>query len=144
MPIPRKKAPVKKVVEATPETESEDKVPARIAEYVAPVAEAVVEKTMPGFDELIDTPNLSAEALETKKILAKRPKMVFIIPVQPGNTNSFETVQINGYKITMKRGTALLLPDRVVELLATLYQVDIDAGVNKMLGKDEKVSNALS
>ena len=82
---------------------------------------------------------------QTKAILAKKPQVNFIIPLceheKPG---AFDTVRINGYRLTIKKGEMVTIPLPVAEILANKYKIAMSAGSDKRLDNASKdVSEAL-
>jgi hypothetical protein len=80
---------------------------------------------------------------ETKSILEKQPKVLFMIPIIPGETTE-ETVQINGYRLTIKKGEQVEIPQAVAKLLAEKYRINMQAGQKARIDRDSKVTEALS
>lgn len=88
---------------------------------------------------------LESDAMATKRILDKRPKVQFMVPLgineKPG---AFEECYINGYRYTVKKGVMVSIPDRVAQLLANKYQVEFEAGEAFRIDRDKGVQDALS
>lgn len=64
---------------------------------------------------------------DTKKLLEAAPKAMFMCPLMPGEPAGMdEIVQINGYKLTIKKGFLVELPLPCVQMLANKYKVDIE------------------
>lgn len=96
-------------------------------------------------------PPISAAAVskdvvaQTKAILAKAPHTNFIIPLAEGEQpGAYETVQINGYGLTIKKGTLVNIPMPVAHLLAEKYRIAMEAGRSMRIDRDTKVDEALS
>ncbi len=85
--------------------------------------------TTPG-NNSAETTKLQQERLEaTESVLEKQPKVMFIIPRSPGeDEDATHEVQINGWVKSYKKGILLNVPESVAKLLATYYQVSMDAG----------------
>lgn len=82
---------------------------------------------------------------ETKEILAKGPHTNFIIPLAEGEAvGSFETVQINGYKLTIQKGTMVNIPVSVANILAEKYRIAMTAGQDKKVDRAPDVQDALN
>ena len=80
-----------------------------------------------------------------KKILQEQPKVQFMIPLGIGEKKgAYDTVQINGYKLTIMKGAMVSLPQQVVDLLAAKYEVDMTAGAEHRVDGDDAKSSALS
>ena len=149
MPIPRKnpvtkKSVIEKVAPVVTEKE-EEKIPARIApsEEVNTISEEIEEERS-DINEMITVANLSAEALATKKILDKRPKVMFMVPAAPGTEFQFETVQINGYKVTVQKGKMVCIPDRIAEVIANKYSIKLESEEQSLSNKTLDTQRALS
>lgn len=82
---------------------------------------------------------------DMKEHLAKQPKVAFLIPLSEGEKNgAFETVQINGYRMVIKKGTMVQIPQQVAEILADHYRISSEAGQDYRIDRDSKVKDALS
>lgn len=82
---------------------------------------------------------------ETKEILAKKPHTNFIIPLAEGEAvGSFETVQINGYKLTIQKGVMVNIPVPVANILAEKYKIAMTAGQDKKIDRAPDIQDALS
>jgi hypothetical protein len=82
---------------------------------------------------------------ETKAILKKKPHTNFIIPLADGEAvGSFETVQINGYKLTIQKGVMVNIPVPVANILAEKYRIAMTAGQDKRIDRAPDVQDALS
>lgn len=97
--------------------------------------------------EPVKTPKAVASvdtAAETKDILAKSPHVNFIVPLGEGeNAGSSETVQINGYRLTIQKGVMVNIPVQVANLLAEKYRIAMTAGQDKRIDRASDVSEAL-
>jgi hypothetical protein len=81
---------------------------------------------------------------QTKDILAKSPHVNFIVPLGEGeNAGSSETVQINGYRLTIQKGVMVNIPVQVANLLAEKYRIAMTAGQEKRIDRASDVSEAL-
>lgn len=95
-----------------------------------------------------DKPNaatfLRDSVAQTKAILEKMEHVNFIIPLEPGEKpGAVETVQINGYGLTIKKNVMVSLPIAVANLIAEKYRINMEAGQDKRLDRNEKVQEAL-
>jgi len=80
----------------------------------------------------------------TKAILAKQPKLAMIIPLGPGEkAGAAETVQINGYRLTIQKGVRIDLPEAVANLIAEKYKIQMTAGQDKRLDRNQDVQDTL-
>ena len=80
-----------------------------------------------------------------KKVLQEQPQVQFIIPLGQGERKgAHETVQINGYKLTIMKGTMVTLPQQVVDILAAKYEINMTAGAEFRVDGDERKQEALS
>jgi hypothetical protein len=75
---------------------------------------------------------------ETKAILAKEQKTMFIIPlVPPEKEGAYEIVNINGYQLTIKKGVMVEIPISIANILADHYRISMSAGSDKLLSRNE-------
>jgi hypothetical protein len=82
---------------------------------------------------------------QTKEILSKSPHVQFIIPkTDTEPANSAETVQINGYRLTIQKGVMVNIPIQVANLLAEKYKINMTAGQEKRIDRDAEHQKALS
>lgn len=88
---------------------------------------------------------LVSDAENTRRILEKRPKVRFMIPLgineKPG---AYDEAYINGYRYTIKKGVFVDIPDRVADLLAQKYQIEMEVGKDMRLDRATDVSEALA
>lgn len=82
---------------------------------------------------------------QTKEILSKSPHVQFIIPrTDTEPANAVETVQINGYRLTIQKGVMVNIPIQVANLLAEKYRINMTAGQDKRIDRDANTQKALS
>lgn len=82
---------------------------------------------------------------ETKRILDASPHVDFMIPPSEGDSKgAFETVQINGYKLTIQKGVRVSLPEAVVTLLAEKYRINMMVGRDAIITRSSDVQDALN
>lgn len=83
---------------------------------------------------------------EIAAILQKQPKVAFMIPRDPMEADglAYETVQINGHRMEIKKGVMVTIPRQVAEILAEKYRVQLEAGAEKRLDRSEDVMDKLS
>lgn len=87
---------------------------------------------------------LQDEISKTKAALEASPHVDFIIPVMPGeNPNVPESVQINGYRVEIKKGIMVNIPYAVAKLLADKYRIQMEAGKEKRIDRASDVEDAL-
>ena len=88
--------------------------------------------------------DLKAVAEATKRKLEAGPKTMFLIPLAPGEREgAAEIVQINGWTTTIKKGVMVEIPVPVALVLARHYNVEMTAGQEKRLDRDDATLNAL-
>jgi hypothetical protein len=134
-----------------------DAANAELAEEEAPV----VEEAAPAAPEMPEQPTAHAPQVEApvedervrydkrahrmKEVLQSQPQVKFAIPLAMGEKKgAYETVQINGYKLTIMKGVMVDLPQQVVELLSDKYQISLEAGSEHRIDADEQRADALS
>lgn len=68
---------------------------------------------------------LMPEAIKTKEILDKKPKVSLWLPLDRGEKagSATEFVSINGYPYWVKKGMMVLVPQPVAELLMNMYNI---------------------
>jgi len=81
-----------------------------------------------------------------KARLDKQPKVAFMIPRNPLEIDglSYETVQIDGFRMEIKKGAMVYLPQQVAEILAEKFNIETTAGSDKLLNRAQDVTDALS
>lgn len=84
-------------------------------------------------------------AAQAKFILANSEHISFLVPLGEGEKEgAFETTNINGYRLTIKKGVMVNIPIQVANLLANKYRIAMTAGSEKELGNASKdVQDAL-
>lgn len=86
-----------------------------------------------------------SDALTMKEILEQEEKVMFSIPLAPGEKEgAIESVTINGYRMEVKKGVMQELPKSVVQILAEHYNISQNAGKEMLIDRDEKTMEALS
>lgn len=71
---------------------------------------------------------LTEDAKRIKEALAKEPKVIFHIPLGPGEKpgpHAVEYACINGYRFMMQKNIPIELPKSVYELLANHYNIQV-------------------
>lgn len=108
-------------------------------ETKAPVLEKEEKKVAPAKSEY------RAIIADTKAILDKKPKVNFIVPLSPGEPeDAVDIVQINGYKMTVKKGTMVSIPVPVANILAEKYKINLEAGKAMRVDRATDVQERLS
>lgn len=88
---------------------------------------------------------LTKDAQTMKEILDSQPKVSFLIPLSPGEADgAYDTVCINGYVLQIKKGAMVQLPTSVVDILANKYKIEMEAGREMRIDRDEATERALS
>jgi len=81
----------------------------------------------------------------TKAILDAGPHVNFIIPLADGEAQgASDTVQINGYRLTIQKGVMVNIPMSVATLLAEKYRIQMEVGKDRRINRAPDVSEALS
>ena len=80
---------------------------------------------------------------QTKYILDNSEHVNFIVPQLEGEIGE-ESVQINGYKLTIQKNVMVNIPIQVANLLAEKYRIAMTAGQDKKVNRDTETSDALS
>lgn len=91
---------------------------------------------------------LEGEALKTKLILSRQPKVRMMIPLDPGESKgAYRTVSINGYRFDIMKNVMVDLPRAVADLLSSSYQITNDVLSNhptSLSGASEDKKRALN
>jgi len=84
--------------------------------------------------------------MEIAEVLKQQPKVSFLIPRAEGEDAelAYETVQINGHRMEIKKGVMVQIPQQVAEILAEKYRVQMEAGSDKRVDRDQGVMDRLS
>lgn len=84
------------------------------------------------------------QTLETKEILAKKPRMTYLIQLsEKEDPKSYEVVTINGYVMAIPKGVLVSVPSPVAKILARQYNVELTAG-KEMRADRPKVDNGVN
>jgi len=79
---------------------------------------------------------LSQDAKAMKDRLSKQPRVDFLIPLMPGERNgAYETVQLNGYKLTIKKGCMVNIPLQIAQVLADSYRITSEVGQDMLIDR---------
>ena len=83
---------------------------------------------------------------EMKKHLQNQPQVSFMIPKDPLETDglAYASVQINGHRMEIKKGVMVTIPQQVAELLANKYNIEMSAGQDMQIDRDDTVRDALT
>lgn len=83
---------------------------------------------------------------EMKAVLEAQPKVTFMIPKIAGEADelAYESVQLNGFRVQIKKGTMVQVPQQIAEVLAEKYQIEMSAGQEMRVNRDDTVNEALS
>ena len=79
---------------------------------------------------------------QTKYILDNSEHISFLVPQLEGEIG-VEEVQINGYKLTIKKNVPVSIPKQVAALIAEKYKINMEAGADKKIDRATDVSEAL-
>ncbi len=76
-------------------------------------------------------PMTKAEIMKDK--LSKQPKVRIFIPLEKGESkNAVETVILNGYRLNIKKGSYVDVPQQVADIIKDGYQQTIEAQNNAL------------
>jgi len=142
----------KKEVKKDPLLDEEENAAAAAESSEAEQEESKEEKTeekkpaaKPAPEAKLDPSDYAAVAAATKRKLMAGPKTMFMIPLAPGEKEgATEMVQLNGYKLTIKKGAMVEIPVPMANILAAHYRIEMSAGSEKRLDRSEDVAKALS
>jgi len=91
-----------------------------------------------------ETPTSADVVAQTKALLDKQPKVNFMIPLSPGEQpGAYETVQINGYRLVIRKNEMVEIPQAVAQLLAEKYRINLTAGEEARVDRASDVTEAL-
>jgi hypothetical protein len=129
--------------------EAPNNVPEPTPEYTQPEPEAPAQETAhapqavaPTEDDKVRYEN---RVHRMKKVLQEQPQVQFMIPLGVGEKKgAYDTVQINGYKLTIMKGAMVTVPQQVADLLAAKYEVEMSAGADHRVDTDDAKTDALS
>ena len=120
--------------------------PAPVADTAA--AKAAVESMIDRNGIIEPEQLMSADAKRQKAYFETQPKMSFMIPFDIGESEgAYETVNINSYRLMIKKGVIVELPLDVVRILQEYLQIspeNTEAGKRFIATRDEKTADALS
>lgn len=129
--------------ETTEEEQSEDTKAApavsELAKSTAPVSAGTRKAHWPeGFVPTGDVVE------DTKQILKRGPQVMFMVPMSPDDQpGATEIVQINGYKLTILKGSMVEIPVAMAELLAAKYKIEMSLSQKSLLAASSKVKDAV-
>lgn len=90
---------------------------------------------------------LTDDAKAVKNILATQPTVDFYLPLSSGEKlgQAYETVTINGYRLEIKKGMMVKVPQQVATMLASFLNIQTSVGVDiRIENKSEETQKALS
>lgn len=77
---------------------------------------------------------LTGDAVKTKELLSKEAQVSYFIPLGFGEKKgAYETVSINGYKLTIAKGVRVTIPESMARLL------DENLGIQEEIGLDQRL-----
>lgn len=131
----------KKITEETLKSSSKNEV---INEIVAPEESNTVE-------EVIPTPSTPAKSIDPsgksqimKAHLAKQEKVMFLVPLEAGEAKGTQLpVILNGYRLNIPKGVLCPIPRQVAEMLAEKYNIEMEAGRDHLIDRDNAHKEAL-
>ena len=89
--------------------------------------------------------SLDSDIEKIKKSLASQPQVQFIIPLAMGEKpGAAEVVAINGYRLTVKKGTIVTVPQQIADILAEHYRIESGADQPKRLDTNPEAQQALT
>lgn len=108
--------------EASDSDFDEDLPPAKAAK---PASKPATAKT--GSTDNAVAKQHQSDAKKMQEHLASQPKVRMIIPLSPGEKpGAFETVNLNGFRMEIKKGVSVELPQQVAEVLSEYLQIDLN------------------
>lgn len=88
---------------------------------------------------------LRSDVQTAKKNLEKEPQVSIMIPLAQGEKQgATHDCYINGYKVTVKKGAMVSVPQSIANLIAQHYDIDMNGGNEFLLENDQEKANALS
>lgn len=81
-----------------------------------------------------------------KDRLDKQPKVTFMIPKNPLEIDSlaYETVQIDGFRMEIRKGVMVQIPEQVAHILAEKFNIETTAGSDMMVGRSQEAIDSLN
>jgi hypothetical protein len=110
----------------------------------APEAKKVVQ-AVPA-PEVPMSPEQKEEAARKRfeEELKNGPHTQFMIPLMPGEKpGAYDTVNLNGCRYTIRKGSLVTIPVPVAEVLAEKYQIEMSAGRDKLIDRDDRTMEVL-
>lgn len=130
-----------------------DESPAKAPDQAKPAkAEAKPAEPVSTPTVLTATAQVKADAIakfpkdivaQTKYILDNSEHINFLVPQLEGEIGE-ETVQINGYKLTIQKNIPVSIPKQVAAIIAEKYKINMEAGKEKRADRASDVADALS
>ena len=79
-----------------------------------------------------------------KREIEVGPKTMFMVPLDQGEkAGATKVVSLNGVSFTIKKGAMVTIPVVIAEVLAEQYEVEMNAGKEMLLDRNEQVTSAL-
>jgi hypothetical protein len=80
-----------------------------------------------------------------KEHLQQQPRVHFMIPLSSGEQQgAYETVTINGYRVVIKKGVMVQIPQQVAQILGEHYEITQNVGREYEIDRREDTFSALS
>lgn len=80
-----------------------------------------------------------------KKNLESEAQVSIMIPLAQGEkAGATHDCYINGYKVTVKKGAMVTVPQSIANLIAQHYEIDMNLGADFLVEGDQDRANALS
>ncbi len=91
------------------------------------------------------TSAMNEMARRTKEAMAKEPKVSIMIPLEAGEKpGAVEVVSINHYRLNIRKGCMVKVPQSFAEHIADCYRITMEAGQDRKVERASDVQDALS
>jgi len=109
-------------------------------------AEVEESKKVESKDTVVDQQkNYDAQLKSTKAALDAEPKVLFMVPLSPGEKEGADDIAIvNGYSYRIKKNCQVSIPQSIANLLANKYKIEMTAGSEHRVEVSEKRMDALT
>lgn len=127
-------------VEETDEAEvmEQKTVATQVAKIPATPKKEIISAPAPAGSPVNEIKAYQDNVAATREKLMNGPKTFFVVPLDPGEKpGAVETVNINGFKLTIKKGALVEIPIAVMKVLANYYKVSLEAGQDKLIDRNE-------
>lgn len=119
--------------------------PVPVGRQAGSVKTATTKKLPASSNSVKEEDSLLGDAKRTKEAMANEPKVSYIIPLGFGEKKgAYETVSINGYKLTIQKGVRVEIPLPFAKLLDEYLGIQENVGLDKRLDLDEEKQKVLS